>query len=171
MLPLVLAFIDIALHRRGPEQLPASSFLLGLVLVVYLVVAFATLRLDPPPVNLAMLLVVNATLYGGFVWAVLKTFKHERRFMQTAIALLGTDTLFNVMSLPLVWLNGQADATTMTLPEALRLLVLIWSIDVSGFVLSRAIGRPYVVGVGIMVGYVLLSISLQASLFPATATT
>jgi hypothetical protein len=171
LLPLVLAFIDIALHRRGPEQLPASSFLLGFVLVVYLVVAFATLRLDPPAANLTMLLVAGVMLYAGFVWAVLKAFKHEKRFMQTAIALLGTDTLFNVMSLPLLWLNRPADETTMTLPGLLLLIVFFWSIDVSGFVLSRAIGRPYVVGVGIMVGYVLLSISLRASLFPATATT
>ena len=169
MLRLAFAFIDIALHRRGPEQLPASTFLLGLVFVVYLATAFATLRLDPLVENAALILAFGIVMYAGFVWAVLKAFQHEKRFKQTATALLGTETFFNVLSLPVLSWYSPADDTldaVITAPRLLLYILFFWSVDVAGFVLSRAIGRPYVVGVFIMIGYALLSISIQVSLFP-----
>ena len=114
------------------------------------------------------MLVFGVVVYAAFVWTVLKAFNHEKRFTQTATALLGTDTFFNVLSLPLSWLDLPTDPLdpAITVPRVFLYILFFWSIDVSGFVLSRAIGRPYVVGVFIMVGYVLLSISLRVSLFP-----
>ena len=171
MLRLVFAFIDIALHRRGPEQLPASTFLLGLVLVVYLAIAFATLKLEPLVESAGALLAFGVVTTGGFVWAVLKAFQHEKRFRQTATALLGTETFFNVLSLPFAWWDRRSDPLEpITVPGLFLYLLFFWSIAVAGFILSRAIGRPYVVGVFIMVGYALLSASLQISLFPPPGT-
>ena len=86
-----------------------------------------------------------------------------------ATALLGTETFFNVLSLPVLSWYSPADDTldaVITAPRLLLYVLFFWSVDVAGFVLSRAIGRPYVVGVFIMIGYALLSISLQVSLFP-----
>ncbi len=168
MLRLILAFVEIALHRRGPDEVPASQFFFGIVLVVYLVVAFATLQLGAGVTHPILLLIVDTAFSLTFIWSVLKAFARERRFKQTASALLGTDTLLNLLSMPLlVW--GQAlessggDNGTVALLFA---LLAIWSIDISGFVLSRALDRAYFLGVAIMLGYVLLSISLRLTLFP-----
>ena len=49
VLRLALAFVDIVLHRRGPDTLPASKFLLGLVIGVYLLTAFVALALACDP--------------------------------------------------------------------------------------------------------------------------
>jgi hypothetical protein len=102
-----------------------------------------------------------------FVWAVLRLFDRERRFKQTATALLGADTLLNLLSLPLVLWNQSLEGATA--PALLFLLLAIWSIDIAGFVLSRTLERPYALGVAIMLGYVLLSISLRMSFFPTTS--
>ena len=168
MLRLIFAFVEIALHRRGPDELPASRFLFGIVLVVYLVVAFATLRLGAGVAHPILLLVADTAFSLTFIWSVLKAFAHERRFKQTASAMLGTDTLLNMMSMPLlVWskaLEGAgSDSSTLSILFA---LLAVWSIDISGFVLARALDRAYFLGVAIMLGYVLLSISLRVSLFP-----
>jgi len=170
VLRLALAFVDIALHRRGPEELPASTFLLVLVLAASLLAAFAALQLAPPlEQRAALLLAFDTAVYGGFIWGVLKAFDHGPRFKQTATALFGTDALLNLLSLPLLlWTRGlDSVGAATTAPTIFRLLLIAWSIDIAGYVLSRGIGRPYVLGVSIMIGYVLLMISLQTSLFPA----
>ena len=168
MLRLVFAFVEIALHRRGPDELPASRFLFGIVLVAYLIVAFATLRLGAGAVHPILLLIVDTAFSLTFIWSVLKAFDHERRFKQTACALLGTDTLLNVLSMPLiVWGKSlEASGGDNSGVAILFALLAIWSIDISGFVLSRALERAYFLGVAIMLGYVLLSISLRLTLFP-----
>ena len=98
----MFAFVEIALHRRGPDELPASRFVLGMVLVAYLAVAFATLRLGAGVEHPILLLAVDTVFSLAFIWSVLKAFDHERRFKQTASALLGTDTFLNFMSMPLI---------------------------------------------------------------------
>jgi hypothetical protein len=112
-------------------------------------------------------LLTDTALDLVFVWAVLRLFDRERRFKQTATALLGADTLLNLLSLPLVLWNQSLEGATA--PALLFLLLAIWSIDIAGFVLSRTLERPYALGVAIMLGYVLLSISLRMSFFPTTS--
>jgi hypothetical protein len=165
---LVFAFVDIALHRRGPDQLPASTFLLTLVLAGYLFIVFFALALQSSAAAAAALLVFETAIYLLFVWAVLKAFKRERRFLQTATAMLGVDTLFNALGLPLLaWENALTGAgAETTAPLVLSLLLFVWSIDVSGFILSRALERPYVLGVGIVLGYVMLSYSIRTAFLP-----
>jgi hypothetical protein len=178
VLRLALAFVDIALHRRGPDTIPASRFLLGFVVVVYLLVAFVALGLAPPPpaeseaaalaVEYAPFLIpIESGIYAAFIWGLLKSFDRDRRFLQTATALFGADTLFTLMSMPLlVWATAlEAADSAATAPTLLYWLLLLWSIDVSGFVLARAIERPYALAVMIVIGYVLLTVSLRASLF------
>jgi hypothetical protein len=170
VLRLILAFVEIAFHRRGPDALPASRFLVGVLLVVYLLVAFGALRASADVAHPIALLASDTAFYFVFVWSVLKAFDRERRFKQTWSALLGTDTLLNVLSVPLLVLSQSlktAHADT-SVPDILSVLLWAWSIDISGFIVSRALDRTYLLGVAIMLGYVLLSISLRVSLFPMT---
>ena len=170
MLRLILAFVEIAFHRRGPDGLPSSRFLLGVLLVAYLVVAFVALRASPDVTHPIALLATDTAFYFVFVWSVLKAFDHERRFKQTWSAMLGTDTLLNVLGVPLLILSqslktAHADSSVA---DILSVLLWAWSIDISGFILSRALDRTYLLGVAIMLAYALLQISLRVSLFPMT---
>jgi hypothetical protein len=176
-----LAFVEIALHRRRPDELPASGFFFAAAVTGYLLVAWVALLFAPPPPENAsallapeyapLLLVADTVIYGAFIWGVLKSFHHEKRFLQTATALIGVDALFTLASIPLlIWAGAlaAADAAT-TAPSLIYWALLFWSIDVAGFVLSRAIGRPYVLAVFIVVGYVLLTVSLRASMFSSAS--
>jgi len=178
VLRLALAFVDIALHRRGPDGLPASGLLLAIVVAGYLAAAYIALGIAPPPpgesdaaaraLEFAPLMIpIESAVYAAFVWTVLKSFGRDRRFVQTASALFGTDALFTLMSLPLLAWVAALDAANAaaTVPTLLYWVLLFWSIDVSGFVLARAIERPYALAVMIVIGYVLLNVSVRASLF------
>ena len=169
---LASAFVDIALHKRGPEHIPASQFLLSFVLVVYLLVGYASIRIGGgAEVGAVAAFVIDSLVYLLYVWAILKVMKRVARFRQTATALLGADVFFNVVGLPLFFWNRVSSSADLdaTLPTLLILGLLIWSIDVAGYVISRALERPYIVGVLIVILYVMTSMSIRESLVPVSS--
>jgi hypothetical protein len=170
VLRLILAFVDIMLHRRGPEDLPSSTFLVWLLLVVSLGVELTILFANDGTPRGAAVSVLVAFLDVWFVWALLRAFSRQRRFRQTMCALLGAETILNLVGAPLVPLVASAAASAatsqpqITFPLILTALLGIWSIDIAAFVFARALERPYVLCVAIMLGYVLLIVSLQSTL-------
>jgi hypothetical protein len=167
---LIQALLDIALHRRGPADLPASQFLLGLVLAVYLAIGLAVLQRDATLVQAASQLGFDTLVYLGTIWLVLRLFGRSRRLVQTATAFVGTDVILNAVALPLLlWNDALAAPSAASAPQILILLLFLWSVDIGGYILSKALERPYVVGVSIMIVYVLTSMALREALFPVTA--
>jgi len=169
---LVSVFIDIAFHRRGPDVLPASRFLFGLVVATYAIVGAVTLAVDRPLGQVPAAIVFHVGLYLGFIAGVLTLARRRSRFLQTATAALGVETFLGCIALPIL-LSGavrSANAGISALTSLSLLLIVIWSIDIVGFILARALNRAYVVGVMIMLGYVIVSMVLAEQLFPAAET-
>ena len=168
---LGLVFVDIALHRRGPEHVPASGFLFGLLLLVYVATGVAAMQFVQPPARAVGLVIFDTVLYVGFVWLVLALFRYPSRFVQTTSALLGAETVLTLIEIPVLSLagfeNGEVDAPNIG--TWLFFLLILWSIDINGFVLSRALQQSYVVGVLIVLGYVFGSFTLGGLLFPAAS--
>jgi len=170
VLRLILAFAEIAVHRKSPADLPSSQFFFTVVLVVYLAVALVTTRYLDIVAYPELMALLETVLALAFIWSVLRAFERQRRFRQTACAVLGTDTLLNLLTVPLVIWHRSLGApdTETTIPQIMYVIVAIWSVDVSAFILARALERPYVLAVAIMLGYLLLSVSVRATLFPPT---
>lgn len=174
MLRLIFAFVDIMLHRRGPEHLPSSVFLVWFLLAVSILVDLAIQFANDGTLRTAGVSLLIAFLDIWFVWALLRTFNRQPRFPQTMSALLGAETILNLLGAPLVPMLAASAAAVdasgaepqITLPLLLTALLGVWSIDIAAFVFSRALERPYVLCVAIMIGYVLLIVSLQTSLLP-----
>ena len=168
MLALFSAFVDIILHRRGPEDLPASRFLLALVLVLYLGVGFLVVGVSEHWSRALAILAVDAALYLTFIKLLLLLHNFPARFLQSTTALLGIYTLFNAVALPfLIWLESADDSGVLPLlPYAVLIALLLWSLDVSAFIFARAISRSYVAGVAIVIGYFLFSLLIRGVVFP-----
>jgi hypothetical protein len=168
---LVMAFVDVALHRRGPDDFPPSWYLLRLVLVAYAVVGLASLRISSEFTTAVQIVAVDTTLYVGFIWMALRLFGKVERFQPTAIALLGTGTLLGVLHIPLLlWNSALPEGGSQ--PAVLIVLVivlLIWSVDVGGWVLSRTLRQPYPFGLLLMIVYVLTAMTVHNTLFPASS--
>ena len=160
--------MDIALHRRGPEHVPSSGFLFGLLFFVYVATGIAAMQFVQPLARAVGLVIFDTALYVGFVWLVLALFRYPNRFVQTTSALLGAETVLTLIEIPVLSLagfeNGEVD--TPNIGTWLFLLLILWSIDINGFVLSRALQQSYVVGVLIVLGYVFGSFTLGGLLFP-----
>jgi uncharacterized membrane protein YagU involved in acid resistance len=138
------------------------------VLAIYLAVALLRTALLNDPANPIAAVLIQLALEFAFIWCVLRAFERQPRFVQTACAVFGADALLNLLALPLVlWYRGLAAAPTeMTLPQVLQFLLWVWSLDISAWIMSRALERPYVVALAIVIGYVMLSASLHFTLFP-----
>jgi len=168
VLALLTAFFDIIMHRRGPEDLPASRFLLLLVLLAYLGVGFLVIRVSEPWLRALAILIVDTALYLIFIRLLLIVNHVPARFIQSTTALLGIYSLFNMAALPfLLWLETTDSASVLPLlPYGGLIVLLLWSLDVSAFVLSRALSKTYVAGVAIVIGYFLFSLLVRAAVFP-----
>jgi hypothetical protein len=167
---LIQVIVGIALHRRGPDELPASPFFLLLMLGASLTVELVTLRIGSVVDGAVAVALLDTAIDFVFIWAVLTAFNRVRRFRQTMSALLGTDVIMNGLAGVLSVWNQSVSPTenAAVVPALLFLILAVWRIDVAGFVLARALDRPYALGVAIILAYVLLSISIRATLFPAS---
>ena len=156
------ALAEVALRRRGPESLPDSTFLLLLLLIVYLAVSSLSLMLDGGLMGHDLLLLAGDTsLALAFIFAVLSFFKLERRFRQTVIAILGAEVFINLVYLPcaIVALGFGMELTVP--PFALIWLVfLIWSVVIGAWVLARSLSQPLIVGFMFEILYLFVSYSL-----------
>lgn len=167
MWPLASVFLEIALHRRGPQDLPASQFLVGMLLVLDLAARLASLEAaGSEGLRSAAEVIADALVYLAYLWIVLRLFRRQRRFRQAASALLGTEILLYLLSMPLLLWSRAIDAPDagLTVPALLYIALFIWSIDIAGFILSKAIERPYILGVVIMVVYVMISMIISNDL-------
>lgn len=173
MSKLVGIFFDIATLKIGPEDLPASRFLLGLATIAYLATGALSVALYADGFGEALQqLSVDLGLTVAFFALVLVLYGKRRRLLQTMTALLGAGALLSALALPLAaWLHwlestGRPGAT---LPAAGIYLVVLWSIVVTGHIVHRALEIPFVGGLVIGLVYFVVNLATFATLFPAEA--
>ena len=171
MITLVRAMVEIALHRRGPEDLPASKFLFQLVLLTYILIgALSAAIYWRSPAQVVLQVGLELALLFGFFSAVLGVYRRPERRLQTFIALLGTGSLLSALAIPLhLWRQATgADQSTALLPVLGLFALLMWSLAVTGHILHHALEVPYLGGVLLAMGYFALNVALFAMLFPAS---
>jgi hypothetical protein len=168
MLALIDAFMKIALRRLGPEDLPDSALLLGIVLLVYLLLQTAVALPVYGGVSAKLLgsLAVEFCLLAGYAWAVLAIAGYRPRFRQTLTALLGTSALLTLLMLPaFLWARASDAATGAAILPGLAVFgILVWLVATNGHILSRALSVPYPLGVSAAIGHLVLNFLVAWSL-------
>lgn len=176
MQALIRLFIDIALHRKGPQDVPASGAVFALALLAYLAVGAAVLW--PSAASLPALfgqLAVDPVLMAVFFGGLLALRRRSARISQTLAALFGTGALLSALALPFVWLVaqtlGDGAPPPGTEPAALLgtmalFLLLFASLLVTGHILRHALEWSYAAGVLTAVTYFALSVIVLRRLFP-----
>jgi len=160
--------MDICLLRRGPQDLPASAFLLYLALVAHTVSGFLLSVGNHPPGAAVMAGVTDTALLALLTLSLLYMNGQGARVPQTLSALAGSGTLIDVLALaPTYWLAGaQAGNDDRAVPVVLLLLLVVWSLVVMGHVLRHALSTRLFVGVVVAVVYYGIAVSVQDALFP-----
>jgi hypothetical protein len=171
MLRLAKAFLDIALWRRTPAQLPASRLLLALVVGAAALMEVLGAFLPPGPSDgILVRVAMGVGLPLAFTWAVLALARRRERFLQTASALLGVGVLAEIVLYPLAaMLRLMGEDRMVSIPIGLLLYVaLIWYLLACAHIWRAALDSGLLLGGLISVGYLVLSIALEQQMLPPT---
>lgn len=176
---MIRLFFDIAMHRKGPQDVPAERGVFVFALAAYLVAGGAVLwpsasgareMFGQLMLDLVVLVVVSA--------ALLAFTGHAARLGQTLAALFGTGALLSAAALPFVWvlasILGDGAAIPETIPTAAALSsialfgLLLASLLVTGHILRHALEWSYPAGVLAATAYFAFSTFVFRSVFPVS---
>jgi len=162
-------FWGICAVKAAPQDLPASSFLLGLALLAYLVTG-AVVAAFQWPLSQAILAAFLDTVFLTVLSRVLLWARMlSGRFVQTLTALAGCGAVMTVIALPLVmWQSfvGVTDANAPTLPSWLLMIWMIWNVVVVGHILRHALSTVLPLGIGLAAVYAYISFQLMRIFLP-----
>lgn len=171
---LIRLFADIALHRKGPQDVPSAGAVLALALLAYLLLGAASLwPAAGGPGRVLSQLMVDLGMVVGVFGGLLALTGRAGRTRQTLTALFGTGALITALALPFVWLAAAAldeesgSAGAALLSAMVLFTLLIASLLVTGHILRRALDWSYPAGVLGAVLYFAASVTVFRSLFPA----
>jgi hypothetical protein len=169
---LVSTFIDIAIHKREPKDVPASRFLFGLVLTCYLIAGLIYTSMLYPFSDALFGVAVAALWLFTFLGLTLWVTGKSERFLQTATAYIGVDTLLTLLQLPLPhWIKQDpgAEPSMPVLVFVWFFLSLIWSLEVFSYILSRSLQVAYWNAVLLVIFYFLVQQVVLSNLLPELA--
>lgn len=147
MSALIRLFWDICIFRRAPQDVPYSSFLLGILLLVKLVFEFVAYQIPDangmtlPTSVVVPYLLVDAAATIVFIYLILWFHGHTARSVQTITASLGVDIIVGVAQLPLQYLASAVG----TQPGMVGLFymgsmaIFVWELAVYTYVIRHAL--------------------------------
>jgi hypothetical protein len=160
-------YTQIALLRRGPQDLPASGLLLVLTVGAYLVVNFLVSSLLPPDGRWREMLVV-ATLFT-LLWYVLllRLVGRPERTLQTATAVFGFQTVLAPLVVGCGWLvrRFSLDSPWQMPVTCVALLLLAWVIAANSYIVKAALEWSATSSVALVILETLAGWLLQVALF------
>ena len=165
MQALLKFFIDLALLRRGPQDLPPSPVLLALLAALSTIFGTANgaqLFGGARTAFAANLLDLALTLAA--IYVLLAFVGRSARWLQTATAFIGLGTVAGLVMMVVRGLTEPLGVTDVAV--LVDLVVAVWLHVALGGVLRHALDVPLLVGVMIVLGYTVMAFSLVVSIFP-----
>jgi len=163
--PLLWVFIHICLLRQPPEVLPASPFLLVILLVFNIGIGITAFLIDFSLVQSVLRTVADLIVSLGFIYLLLIAVGKVVRSMQTVIAMLGVSAILNILSFPLLLLLPDGKAT-VGLPGIMLYVLFFWHIVIMGHIFRHALSVSLPTGMLVAFAYVLMAMAVFYSIFP-----
>lgn len=163
MYELSLLFFQIAIFKKGPQDVPASPMVLRLVLPVYVAINYLILFLNGAAATALLQIAVDFAMIVMFCWPLLYFSGMQARFRQTLGAMIGTDIVISFFAIPAI---AALNANATDLAYFSMLALVLWRWLVSGHILRYALDRSLFFGLGLALLYIILSSQVMAELFP-----
>ncbi len=135
---LISRLFKIAIMRAGPDQLPASNFLLTLCLGAWLIERLLLAPIEASVNEFSTFTAISvhiayALLISGFFYAVLTKIKLKSRFLQTITAFFGCEAIID-----LTGFIGHAFGLKTPVGALLYTVDIIWCIALIGFLIHKS---------------------------------
>ena len=167
MMQFAHLFLDIALLRRNPQDLPASPLLLRLSLIAVVISYVLALGSRYSLAESLARAVVDVAFLGVFVYALLVWARLTARFIQSFTALCGTGTILNLVSWPVFGLlsDEAAGDDFAVLGLLLMMTIVIWGVAVTAHIFRQALNRDWLQAVAVSMLYMFCAYATGALLF------
>jgi hypothetical protein len=168
---IVRLYAQIALLRRGPQDLPASTLLLTLTVGFYLGVNFLVASVLPPDKDWAAQVLIDALFTLLWYVALLRLLGRGERFLQTATAVFGLQALLSPLLIASDWLMLRFSQSTLwQLPVACAgLLLIAWLIAASSQIVRAALEWSSPASVVLVILQTFTGRLLLLALYPASS--
>jgi hypothetical protein len=148
---LVRLYFEIAIWRRGPQDVPAVTILLPLTAAAYVVLSLVIGEAVPSlrPGWLAAVLLDTAFL-ALWYWVLLLVVQRRERYLQTASALFGLQTILTAPSIGALWMSSRyltenqmahAPSGLVALSALMLVAVNVWTLLATSYIVRAAIER------------------------------
>jgi hypothetical protein len=168
MTEFIRLFWQIAVLRRGPQDLPASTLLLVLTVIGYLAVNVVICSVLPPVGRWRQLLLVDSMFMLVWYAALLRLLGRPERILQTTTAVFGFQAVMTPLLIASEWLMGRfgEDSTWHVPITCAWLLLLVWVIAANSYIVRAALEWSAASSVALVILQTLASGLLQLALFP-----
>ncbi len=139
-------FAQIAISRKGPQDLPASYFLLALTVIGFWVTRYLFSAALPPGAHWRLQLLVEVVFTLAWYAVLLRAVGRPERFVQTATAIFGSWLLLAPpWIVAMHFWQSLPEQHVLYAPMAiLALAFAIWIIRAGSYVLKHALELPIV---------------------------
>jgi hypothetical protein len=155
---IFLAFCEICVLKRKPQDLPVSGLFLGLCAVTYTISSFLLAYAYQDLNNSLTVALIDIGLMMMITWLLLVISRKPGRWVQTSTALLGTGTIFSLLASPIYYsfsIPG-TDASGNVLLTFMVWILIVWNVIVMAHILRHALSVSFVMGVFVALGYVFI---------------
>lgn len=165
---LLKAFFNVCLLRKAPQDLPKSSVLLTLCLILYAILD-VILTLQTRIFTDALLVsLMDVGFLMTVTYLILRQHRHPERWNQTMTAMFGSGLILGIFIFPVVYIGvqNQVQSWLQQIILVLFLVMVIWNIAVLAHILRHAISASMGIGVMIAILYIWMSSLLITMIFP-----
>jgi hypothetical protein len=165
---LLRLYCQIAIWRQGPQDLPAVGILLPLTIAAYVLISALMGELLPPQrADWLAQLGADVAFIAFWYWLLLRIARRPERYLQTATALFGLQTVLAVPSVVSVWLvQRYAGDPLWAAPVYIAALaMLIWTLFAVAHILRATLERPLGLCLILALGQILAEGLLFLALF------
>lgn len=159
--------VDILLLRRGPQDLPASSSLLAILILCNLIVGILLFssQQEGNPESLQSVVDMGLTLI--MYTAVLHLRGVRERVVQTLTAFTGTGLLLTLVLFPIsLLLASEGDGLFLSAGQLMFMALLIWSLAVDGHIFRHSLNTSMLVGTSCAVVIFIARVYILESIWP-----
>jgi hypothetical protein len=167
MREIIRLYTQIAVLRRGPQDVPASLLLLVLTVAGYLAVNYLVSSALPPDEHWRGPLLADTAFMLVWYVALLQLLGRRERILQTMTAVFGLQSLLTPVLIAAQWLIRRVgqDETWQVAVTCLWLLGIVWLIAANSHVVKAALEWSSSASVALVILQMLGEMLVELALF------
>lgn len=171
MSALLNKFIQIALLREGPQELPGLSMVLWIAVAAVFVTSLAGLLFAYPLHGAVFRSLAAIAIPAAILYAALHLKSRQSRFLQCYAAICGASAVVYVLALPLMPIFFSANVSTLAgkLVIVFMLALDVWMLLISAHIFRHTFDVGMSTGVSLALGLMVLTLVAIEAVTPVSS--